>query len=585
MNRTPQTPFSSARGGPFDRLLDGGRPPRRRRARPPVSFNLGRPPRIPDRRPLLIGGAVVLAALLLFLLFLPPFSLLLGGGGDRPVELEALGQPQDLPAGLTAASPLLRLEAPGDVQGQVRLTVRLDVRAEPGAAYGFYTYAGGEWRLLGPATPTEDGLAVSAAFEGLPENVAVLLQGDAGVKVIGEVPSGASLHPDAVGLLSFYSPRDFTPRADGAVPGGYTAPEDATGLRVVPSVNGGTEEAAAAVDRILSDEALWTQHAQRLAALARDAGFDGIDIRYTRVRPELREPFTGFITTLSRELHREGRMLSVTLPAPVRRPDGTWDTSAYDWEAIGRAAEVVKVLPVEDPAVYREQMPAALAYASALVGAKKLYLVVSPWSVDRTASGAERVSRLEALSRVVHLELKTPEPVRPGTEVQIEAPYLRRPNNVPPLWDAVAASVRYWYQAQDGRHDVWIENEFSTGFKLELVQRLGLGGVAVDDASTGPEGYNIWPVIQTFLEDGQAPLVQPDLAMIGTDCEASTGPEPQCGEGSTITWRAPDQGGQAQISLYVSDGSLRVRGSLTVNVQASAPTPTPSPTPTPRPGQ
>jgi hypothetical protein len=219
------------------------------------------------------------------------------------------------------------------------------------------------------------------------------------------------------------------------------------------------------------------------------------------------------------------------------------------------------------------------------VGARKLYLVMTPWSVDRTSSGTERVTRLEALSRVAQLELQTPEPVRPGTEVRLEAPYLRRPDNQPPFWDATAASVRYRYEAEDGRHDVWIENEFSTGFKLELVQRLGLGGVAVDDASTGPEGYNIWPVIRTFLQDGQAPLVQPDLAMIGTDCEASTGPEPRCGEGSTITWRAPDQGGQAQVSLYVSDGSLRVRGSLTVNVQAPAPTPTPSPTPTPRPGQ
>jgi spore germination protein YaaH len=562
--------------GPFDRVLRTGRER--------------------DPAPLIIGGTIIFLAVLILILVLPPLSLLSNGGGGEAGEAQDVGcgitarvrgDLPSLPEGLVALSALYEMTVPPEAkeQGCLVTTISLTTATQDPANLGFYTYEDGNWRRLAAATLAEDGAAAEAQLTDIPANMAVLRLATARFEAIGSIPSGASVDPEVAGLLSIISPRDYTPAADGSITGTATAPPEDQRLKVFPTIAAVDGEAAAAVGTILADPGRIKSHIDAIVALAEAGKYAGIDIDYRQVDAAVGSEFSQFVATLAQELHKAGRSLIVTLPMPEIR-DSTVDAGGYDWEALGKAADKVKLLPEVDQAVYRARMGSALRYATSIIESTKLYLVISPFSHEKSKDGIRSLPFLEAMgiANVMTVVGATPEAeeISAGQRVLITGDNIYRAKGASGIkWDDNVAGVTFSYRAgEDETRTVWVENQFSAGFKLEAVQAFRLAGLAIEDVSTGAGATVILPAVDALVRGGQAQLLRPSADNLRPEWTASGGTIEEGGTGGAVNWVAPSEGGTYEISLLVSDGVSRVGRRLSLQVEAP-PTPTPTATPEP----
>ncbi len=536
--------------GPFDRLLQ----PEGRR----------------DRTSLFVIGAIVVLAVVLLILVLPPVSIFEGDGGGPAgpagiASRQQTGAP-DPPAGWEVLSPLYELEAAGDSEGGALLTVNLEVRPTDERNLALYTYDGGRWERLGPATITEDGTAAQGEVAVLPRSVAVLRRTTPAVQVAGWLPQDAEIDPEAAQALFMLHPLDFVPAPDGVLLGTGRPRPEGSALRVLPTVRALGPPESEAVDGVLASPELRQVHIDDILRVVREGAYDGIDIDYRAVSPTRGADFTQFVVTLADSLHREGRSLTLTLPLPTQQMTG-WDTGAYDWKALGEVADAIKVVPEPDQSVYYERMQEVLEFLTGEVESSRLMLVVSPFSHERGGEGIQALLLSQALGLASTLAARVEGDVRPQEQVTIVGPNIYQEEGASGLyWDDEALAVTFSYPGEGGARWVWIENSFSVAFKLDLVRRFQLGGVAVEDVSLTAGGPDIWPPIQELAEAGEVTLVRPNGSLLKPYWEASAGTL-DGGVKGAVVWTAPEPG-TYDVTLVVSDGVVRVGQRLSLEVKA-----------------
>jgi hypothetical protein len=548
-----------------------------------------------DPAPLIIGGTIIFLAILILILFLPPLSLLGGGGGEgasQPAEVgcgitaRLVDQVPNLPEGLVALSPFYELDVPpgAEEEGCLLHTISLNTPTQDASNLAFYTYRDGTWVRLAAASLTADGAAAEAELSEIPDNLVVLRLAAAAYVTLGSLPSGSTVGPAAEGLLSVVSPVDYVPTSDGSIVGTATSLPTDAGFDVFPTIAAVEGDAASAVNTILGDSGLTRSHIEAIVSLAESGNFQGVDIDYRQVDPSVSGEFSQFIADLAQELHKAGRKLSITLPLPSVR-DSNVDTGAYDWQRLGSAADYVKILPESDQSLYRSRMYQVLRHATDVIERGKVFLVVSPFSHQKTKEGVETLTFLQAMG-IANVMTVVPGPedsleILGGRQVIITADNINRGTGGSAIeWDDESATVSFSYRADDETRTVWVENVFSVGFKLELVQVFRLGGIAIEDVSEGSGGADIWGAVDSLVS-GVAPLVVPNSDNLRPEWTASSGTIEAPGAAGAATWMPPEEGGTYEISLIVSDGATRVGRRLTLEVQGTAtPTPTPAEEPT-----
>lgn len=572
------------------------RPPRRDLPRPEGPFDrLLRARTQRDPAPFIIGGTVAFIALTILLVFV--LSGLFGGNGDggETTGEEAskvqtrYGEMPGLPPGLVAVSDFVLFETDGEVKANILL--RLRTRPQDGTGLGFYTYLEGRWQRVADARLTGGRREAEADFARVPENLAVLRVVAQAYQVAGSLPPGGTLHPDAkVGIVS---PRDYRPQSDGSLGGTATDVQAGEGVLVMPTIVASGEDTAAVVNDILSDESLREQHIEEIVRLAQNGDLAGFDLEYSSVDPDLRSEFTSFAEELGRALRKEGRRLSLTLPPPGPQRD------AYDWPRLGQAADIIKILPVADPVDYWETMPKALDQLVEEVDPRKVMLAVSPFSVELTDGDSRTLGYLEAMLVVSEIKIREPEDpkrIETDTGVKVVAVNLAQSEGATSLrWSDDAAALSFSYGAP-AKRTVYVENVFSVGFKLELVQAYALGGLAVVDASAQRDVANVWPAVSQLIETGTVGLVRPNGDALAPRWEAPDGGKLDAAAGPSVIWRA-EEAGAYTLRMLLSDGDLLFARELEVEVKEKPqerptpfvtfpvhePTPTPTPTPTPSP--
>jgi spore germination protein YaaH len=578
--------------GPFERLLKQ------------------RPER--DPAPIIIGGTIAFLAIVIILVFVFS-SVLSGGGGDgggsgdtiqvAPGISARLETMPGLPPGLAAASAYYELEA--DESNAVTIALPITINVSGDAVLGFYSFLEGRWQRVNESTlmPAQEfasqgcqtsettsgsSLVSCGAFEGVPENLAVLQVLAQTYTVAASIPSGGSLHEDA--RPNIVNPRDFTPATNGSIVGDATPVEAGENVQVMPTIVGSSSETIPVVDDILSDESLRAQHVQQITTLVQDNGFNGIDLEYSSVDEDLSGEFTAFVSALADALHRDGGRLSLTLPPPGDQ------SSAYDWEQLGELVDYIKVLPIADPISYWDNMPGGIGRLAEDVPPQKILLVVNPFSIESgevaRAIGYQRAMLLASQPAV--REPDNPEDIIPGATVRLVAENLDDGEGATPLhWDNESSTVSFQLGGTD-RRMIYIENSYSAGFKLELVQAYGLGGVAVSDGSAESDVANIWGRINELVVTSTVALRRPSDTMLQPIWLAPDGGDLGAGAGTTATWIAP-QNGTYNVVLVVSDGDRRFGQQIPIQVNESdepspspietfapeTPEPTETPTPTP----
>jgi hypothetical protein len=133
-------------------------------------------------------------------------------------------------------------------------------------------------------------------------------------------------------------------------------------------------------------------------------------------------------------------------------------------------------------------------------------------------------------------------------------------------WDEAAAAVSFRYPGRGGQRTVWFENALSLAFRLDLAQRYGLGGVAVDDVSLDPAAPGYWEPLRSFVEIGEVDLARANATLLTPEWTAQAG-ELMAEPGGNVVWRAPPQPAVYDITLIVSDGVVRVKQSVLLDVR------------------
>jgi hypothetical protein len=215
-------------------------------------------------------------------------------------------------------------------------------------------------------------------------------------------------------------------------------------------------------------------------------------------------------------------------------------------------------------------------------------LVISPFSIE-AGDVTRPLGYLQAMVIAAEAVVREPNPddVKPGATVKLVAKNLDEGEGASPLrWSEAAAAVSFAVGGNE-RKRIFVENSFSVGFKLELVQAYGLGGLAVADASSQSDVANIWPTVNELVASATVSLKRPNDTALLPVWQAPEGGDLGAGAGTSATWVAPNVG-TYNIVLVVSDGERRFGRKLAVEVKkGTAPSPSPlvtfapeSPTPT-----
>jgi spore germination protein YaaH len=326
------------------------------------------------------------------------------------------------------------------------------------------------------------------------------------------------------------------------------------------------------VDAILRSTELRNAHAAAIADKVETGNYAGISIDYRAVNPTLREQFTEFVETLGETLREKGRTLTLTLPMPVRT-EGEFDTGAYDWEKLGAAADTIEMAGELDQELYFQNTEAALEYALERVDKSKLLLTVTAMSVERGGDGLRAMPLESALTLASTGAVKKDTEIITGEAVPLVAQNLAQSEGASGmLWDETARAVTFNYPGRGGKRTVWLGNQFSSGFRVELAHRYGLAGVAVDNVAVEDGAADVWAPIRELSDTGSLALTEPNSDLFAPQWTAAAGTL-SATSGDAVTWTAPAEPGTYEIGITVSDGVIRVEQRFSLEVVAAAPPP------------
>ena len=526
-----------------------------------------------DRGLLRVVGVVVALGVLLAILILPPISLLdrgsdpTGGG----ISTRARDELPPLPEGLSARSQLYDIEVDDSLAGPATLTVRLNEEVAEGEHLGFYSNEGGEWRRLGAVSVIDGGSAAQGQVEAVPANIAVLARtvfarGLALIVEAGETPDPAAI--SAAGVVAVLGGHPGINEAGEPVitveTGALDAALGASGeARVYLGITADSILAEEAVDRILATPSLVDGHVEALLAAAAGAGAEGLLIDYGALDPGRRGPFTSFVTRMSVGAQENGLGLVVAVPTPLGA-----DFGAYDWAALAEASDGLWLRAPLDAAAYYDQLETALAaQQDTELDFSRVSLIVDRRSWERSADGLRPLTLQQALALASTLRGRADGAIEPGQAISITGVNIDRDaGNTGLHWDDRARAVSFVYAGRGGPRTTWIENRFSTAFRLDLARRYDLGGLAVDGAAPNTGLPDVWATLVGFVEHGALTLELPYGPYLQPRWTVSDGLVEGSGERGVIVWRAPERVGAYDITLIVSDGTVFVGRQVVLRV-------------------
>lgn len=543
----------------------------------------------PDGSQLTVVKDSLVGALKLKLAPVPRLDFLEGSAGKKLVPAA-----ESLPANLTMKSPLYQIQTRGEASAAVTLHVPIPNDAEPYETLALYAWDGQAW-VWQPSQVIAGDEVIEARLSSLPESLSVaVMQTSAPVPLVAaELPIATALPAQAAQTLAEINPVGLYLGEGGELLMKTTALlEPSDSYLVFPTLRDWSDDntiCSDALSDVLINAALREKHIAAIADFVARQGYPGIELDYRRLNPDLRDSYTLFVTELAAKLHESGRLLSVRVERPVQLAVNSWDTGPYDWLALGRAADAIKIPVSYDPQAFvaggsAEQM---IAWATGQVDRYKLQLVFSAQGVEKVNNGLRPVSYADALAPLSRVAVENALAlVDPGASVTFSLAALEQATGI--AFDD--ATQTYWFSYTDelgNQHTVWLENEASLAHKLQMAARFNLRGVALDHLIAPDNAPQIWTVVHSYRNATLTPQ-QTDFAVVWQVHSAAGGKlsettadlsQPQ------IVWQAPKTPGPYEVNAVIAaDGQPVSEGeSAVVNVAEPTPTPTNTPTPTPTP--
>ncbi len=149
------------------------------------------------------------------------------------------------------------------------------------------------------------------------------------------------------------SPHSYTIERDGSLTTNLPVADAvlvdyarANNIKLLPSVSSGWNNTPRILN-ILRDPQLRAAHIHAIMKIARQPNIDGIDLNYENLPPDAQSAFTEFVTALADALHREGKLLSVTVPPKISDNDPCVLCRFADYHALGIVADRFRVMAYE----------------------------------------------------------------------------------------------------------------------------------------------------------------------------------------------------------------------------------------------
>jgi spore germination protein YaaH len=222
---------------------------------------------------------------------------------------------------------------------------------------------------------------------------------------------------------------------------------------------------------------------QALVNLAKTNGLTGINIDFEGIFPTDRNAYSDFVADLATQLHAQGSMLMLSVPAKSSDdPSDDWSWP-YDYAAIGKTADFIQVMTYDEhvpgqgagPVAGIDWMKADLGYAVGQILPDKILLGLPAYGYDFDLTHNTGVT----------VEWK-------DTQALVDQ------TGATPEYDAVTESEHFDYTATDGsHHQVWYETPQSIQDKAHLAVTLDLAGVSM--WALGFEDASFWSAVDAGL--------------------------------------------------------------------------------------
>jgi spore germination protein len=360
------------------------------------------------------------------------------------------------------------------------------------------------------------------------------------------------------GSLDESNPGWFAAGADGSVVVSHA--EDPrlraalTGTLLLPTIK---NNASGSFDgnlmaTIVNSPSLREKHAEAIAQIVAQHGYDGIDVDYERMPTTAKAGFSAFVQLLGAKLHASGKRLSVTVYAKTAEED--WSgPGAQDWAAIGAVADSVKIMSYDyhwstssagaiSPLAWLDQIA---TYAEKTIPAQKIMMALPWYGYDWLGTQGTDVTYASALAKA-----------------QTSGVTVGRDEN---------GEATFTY----GQRTVFFQDATSYRRKVDaiLARHSGIGGFA--HWRVGAEDPATWDIVEQLHTSGTVPAELPakDFAINGPSQLSALAGATAAAQYGFLAINGFT--GPVSVSMRAADpfgGSVAVSGtSVTVNVPATTP--------------
>ncbi|MCI0477409.1 MAG: glycosyl hydrolase family 18 protein [Anaerolineales bacterium] len=533
------------------------------------------------------GGSVSIADGAQF--SVPPGALKSGASirltSQPPAAFLKTSLAKDLPPTLEVKSPLYQPSLQGQPPTQAVLSLPIPDDADPFATLDAYGYDGKKWNKL-PFQFFIEEQRLEAYFATAVPQAVVLAQTAALAPTISADLTSKTTLPGAVGdLLAEVNPVGLTIADGGGIAGNIPALNEASAAspyQVLPTISNfdGDKVRGDLVDDMITTPQVRKEHIQALVDLAVEKLYPGLNIDYQDINPDHQKEFAAFIRELAQALRAKEKILSVTLALPDQKSADTWETGAYDWNAIGQAADIVKI-PVPAREAFAGDpsgVETYLLWAVGRVDRYKLQLAFSVMGRDEFGNAYAPLAFASVAKLMGPVDV-VPSNVAPDTKTTLDLPKLRESRGL----KADPPSGLYSFTYLDDKqqvHTVWVESAESFAKKVSYALQYNLRGVALRDVTSDAMDTRAWQALEQY-RDSKVGAFKARPVIVWRVNNQVVGKSPATDP--RLTWTAPNQPGESKIEASLSfDDGQSLAGSTDPKpvqiAQAVPPTPTPRPT-------
>lgn len=244
---------------------------------------------------------------------------------------------------------------------------------------------------------------------------------------------------------------------------------------------------------VITNPTLKTRHIGDITRIVVGNNYDGFDIDYENLYASDRNAFTAFISELASSLHQQGKILTIAVHAKTYEP-GDWPgAQAEDWAALGAAVDRFRIMTYDysyyfsGPIAPYQWVSDVINFAKTKVDSSKIVMGIPYYGYDWKINGGGNPGTGLSWLEVQNL-------------INLYSPTLN--------WSETflgKLSRERWFEYKIGtdNHQVWFSNHESLPYRLDLVNSLGIKGIAI--WRLGSEDPDNWRVIRDKFPDNVPP--------------------------------------------------------------------------------